>query len=196
MALTTAHDAGGVMARRQRPGTVGERFRAGDERALAELFDRYARPMLAVASHSLADRRLAEEAVQQAFVQAWRARSTFAPDRDPGPWLRSIVRRTAVDVWRRERRHEARSLDDVERDVLPAVEPPSIADAADVWAVREAIDALPPASREVIRLAHLEHLTQPEIAARLDVPLGTVKSRTHSAYRRLATALSASPDMS
>ena len=184
------------MARRQRPGSVGERFRAGDERALAEVYDRYAGRMLAVAAHSLADRRLAEEAVQQAFVQAWRARATFAADRDLGPWLRSIVRRTAVDVWRRERRHEARSLDDVARDALPAVEPPSIADAADVWAVREAIDALPPASREVIRLAHLEHLTQPEIAARLDVPLGTVKSRTHSAYRRLATALSASPDMS
>jgi RNA polymerase sigma-70 factor, ECF subfamily len=179
------------MARRQRSGSVGERFRAGDESALAEVFDHYAGPMLAVASHMLADRRLAEEAVQQAFVQAWRAASTFEPERALGPWLRSIVRRTAVDVWRRERRHEARSFDEVAQVDLPSVDPPSIADASDVWAVREAIDALPPASREVIRLAHLEHLTQPEIAARLDIPLGTVKSRTHHAYRLLATALSA-----
>jgi RNA polymerase sigma-70 factor (ECF subfamily) len=59
-----------------------------------------------------------------------------------------------------------------------------------VWAVRKAVDELPPASREVVRLAHLEQLTQPEIAARLDLPLGTVKSRTRQAYRLLASALS------
>jgi RNA polymerase sigma-70 factor (ECF subfamily) len=100
------------------------------------------------------------------------------------------VRRTAVDLWRREHRHEARSLDEVAPGDLPSVEPPSIADAADVWAVRRAIDSLPPAGREVVRLAHLEQLTQPEIAARLGVPLGTVKSRTHAAYRLLAAALS------
>jgi RNA polymerase sigma-70 factor (ECF subfamily) len=65
-----------------------------------------------------------------------------------------------------------------------------------VWTVRQAIEALPPASREVVRLAHLEQLTQPEIAARLEVPLGTVKSRTHHAYRLLATALSATREAS
>jgi RNA polymerase sigma-70 factor, ECF subfamily len=184
------------MARRQRAGSIGERFRAGDERALAEVFDEYAGPMLAVALHMLADRRLAEEAVQQAFVQAWRAAATFNPERPLGPWLRSIVRRTAVDMWRRERRHEVRSLDDVSPGDLPSVEPASIATASDVWAVRQAIDALPPASRDVVRLAHVEHLTQPEIAARLGVPLGTVKSRTHAAYRLLATALSATVETS
>jgi RNA polymerase sigma-70 factor (ECF subfamily) len=101
------------------------------------------------------------------------------------------VRRTAIDMWRRERRHEVRRLDDVAPVDLPRVEQPSIADAADVWAVRRAVDQLPAASREVVRLAHLEHLTQPEIAARLDLPLGTVKSRTRQAYRLLAGALSA-----
>src|SRR4029453_17357933 len=110
-AVREPDEAGGVMARRRRSGSVGERFRAGDEAALAEVFDEYAGPMLAVASHMLSDRRLAEEAVQQAFVQAWRAASSFEPDRPLGPWLRAIVRRTAVDVWRRERRHQARSFD-------------------------------------------------------------------------------------
>jgi RNA polymerase sigma-70 factor (ECF subfamily) len=178
------------MARRQREGSIGERFRAGDEKALAEVFDEHAGPMLAVAGHMLADRRLAEEAVQQAFVQAWKAAPRFEPDRALGPWLRSIVRRTSIDVWRRERRHTLHSLDDVRPVDLPRVEPPSIADTSDVWAVRKAVDELPPASREVVRLAHLEQLTQPEIAARLDLPLGTVKSRTRQAYRLLASALS------
>jgi len=184
------------MARRRRTGSVGERFRSGDEAALAEVFDEYSGPMMAVASHMLSDRRLAEEAVQQAFVQAWRAAATFEPDRPLGPWLRSIVRRTAVDVWRRERRHQARSFDEVPPGALPSVEAPSIGAASDIWAVRQAVEALPPASREVIRLAHMEQLTQSEIAARLDVPLGTVKSRTHTAYRQLASALSASYEMS
>jgi len=178
------------MTRRKRSGTLGERFSAGDESALAEVFDQYAGPMMAVASHALADRRLAEEAVQQAFVHAWKARSNFDPDRALGPWLRSIVRRTAVDAWRRERRHTVHSLHEVAPSDLPSVDPPSIAAASDVWTVRQAIDALPPTSREVVRLAHLEQLTQSEIAARLDVPLGTVKSRTHQAYRQLAAALS------
>ena len=177
------------MGRKQAKGSVEERFAAGDETVLAEVFDAYAGPMLAVATSSLGDRRLAEEAVQQAFVQAWRAASSFDPARQLGPWLRSIVRRTAVDAWRRERRHQARNLDDVAQGDLPVTQPPSIDAAADVWTLRQAIDALPPASRDVVRLAHLEQLTQPEIAERLGVPLGTVKSRTHSAYRQLAAAL-------
>jgi RNA polymerase sigma-70 factor (ECF subfamily) len=178
-----------MIRRRQAEGSLGERFAAGDETALGDVFDEFAGSMLAVALNLLSDRRLAEEAVQQAFVQAWRAAAGFEPQRPLGPWLRSIVRRTAVDVWRRERRHHGRSLDDLPPGAEPSVEPPSIADAADVWAVRRAIDDLPPPSRDVVRLAHVEHLTQPEIAERLGIPLGTVKSRTHSAYRQLAAAL-------
>ena len=182
--------------RGERPGTggrardVARRFAAGDEQALGEVFDEYAGSMLAVAIGLLADRRLAEEAVQQAFVQAWRAAGGFDPERPLGPWLRSIVRRTAIDAWRRERRHQAHALDDVAQDDLPSIAPPSIEDASDVWDLRLALDRLPPADREVLRLAHLEQLTQPEIAARLGIPLGTVKSRTHSAYGKLRAALS------
>lgn len=177
------------MIRRQVAGTLEERFAAGDDSVLGPIFDQYAGPMIAVATSLLGDRRLAEEATQQAFVQAWRAASTYDPDRPLGPWLRSIVRRTAIDLWRRERRHQARSLDDVPVGDLPSVEPLSIDAVADIWTLREAIDALPPASQQVVRLAHVEQLTQPEIAERLGLPLGTVKSRTHTAYRQLAAAL-------
>ena len=170
------------------------RFAAGESSALAEVFDEYAGAMMAAAMGLLGDRGLAEEAVQQAFLQAWRAADRYDPRRPLGAWLRSIVKNTAVDMWRRERRHATRSLDDVAPADLPTVEPPSIADTSDVWELRRAIDRLPPAAREVVRLAHLEQLTQPEIAARLGVPLGTVKSRTHSAYRQLAAALAASVD--
>jgi RNA polymerase sigma-70 factor (ECF subfamily) len=178
------------MATAKRSTDLARRFAAGDERALGDAFDEYAGPMLAVATSLLADRRLAEEAVQQAFVQAWRAAASYDPDRPLGPWLRAIVRRTAVDAWRRERRHEARALDEVAPGDLPSIAPPAIEDASDAWDIRRALDRLPPAEREVVRLAHLEQLTQPEIAARMGIPLGTVKSRTHSAYGKLRAALS------
>lgn len=175
-----------------RESDVARRFAARDERALADAFDEFAGPMLAVATRMLADRRLAEEAVQQAFVQAWRAAARYDPSRPLGPWLFAIVRRTAVDAWRRERRHEARAIDDVAASDLPAIAPPAIEDASDAWELRRALDRLPEGEREVVRLAHLEQLSHPEIAARLGIPVGTVKSRTHSAYRKLRAALSSS----
>ena len=122
-------------------------------------------------------------------MQAWRAAGSYDPDRPLGPWLRSIVRRTAVDAWRRERRHASHALDHVAAADLPTVSPPSIEDASDAWQLRQALDRLPAAEREVVQLAHLHQLSQPEIAARLGIPLGTVKSRTHSAYRKLRAAL-------
>jgi RNA polymerase sigma factor (sigma-70 family) len=174
----------------QATADLARRFAARDDGALTDVFDEYAGPMLAVATRLLADRRLAEEAVQQAFVQAWRAAGRFDPQRPLGPWLRSIVRRTAVDAWRRERRHQARTLDEVAPGDLPSIAPPAIEDTSDAWDLRRALDRLPPAEREVVRLAHLDQLTQPEIADRLGIPLGTVKSRTHSAYGKLRAALS------
>ena len=110
------------MGLRRRERTVEERFAAADDTALAEVFDAHAGPMLAVAVSQLDDRRLAEEAVQQAFVQAWRAAPTFEPARPLGPWLPSIVRRTAIDIPPRERRHEPRNLQDVSPRDLPTVE--------------------------------------------------------------------------
>jgi RNA polymerase sigma-70 factor (ECF subfamily) len=169
---------------------LAQRFARRDERALAEAFDQFAGPMLAVASRMLSDRRLAEEEVQQAFVQSWRSADRYDPGRPLGPWLYAIVRRTAVDAWRRERRHDAHTIDDVAATDLPTVAPPSVEDASDAWELRQALDRLPEGEREVVRLAHLEQLSQPEIAERLGIPVGTVKSRTHSAYRKLRAALS------
>lgn len=177
-----------------RSADLAIQFAARDERALTEAFDEFAGPMMAVAARLLADRRLAEEAVQQAFVQAWRAADRYDPGRPLGPWLFTIVRRAAVDAWRREQRHQGRAIDDVAPRDLPSIAPPSLEHASDAWEVRQALDTLPAAEREVVRLAHLDQLTQAEIAARLGIPLGTVKSRMHGAYRRLRAALSSTVD--
>src|SRR5690606_41242064 len=78
-----------------------DRFRRGDHEAVRELYDLYSRPVFAIALRSLGDRVLAEEVVQQTFVNAWRAASRFDPALDPAPWLYAIARRVAVDVDRR-----------------------------------------------------------------------------------------------
>ena len=184
--------AGTVLDRR---ADLARRFAAGDERALAELYAEHAASLLVIATRMLADRRVAEEAVQQAFVQAWRAAPRFDPERPLAPWLRSILRRTAVDAWRRERRHDARALDEVAPAELPTVVPRAIEDLSDTWDVRRALDRLAAPEREVVRLSHLEQLTHPEIAARLGIPVGTVKSRTHSAHGKLRAALSSAVEV-
>ena len=108
------------------------------------MYREYGRLVYAVAHKVLGDKTLAEDATQQAFVQAWKAASTFDPSRDLGPWLATIARRAAIDVHRRESRRAAQPLDDVAAG-HPAVVtlPPSAEQAYDVWEVRRAIDELP-----------------------------------------------------
>jgi RNA polymerase sigma factor (sigma-70 family) len=165
-----------------------DRFRAGDPAAVRTVVAAYQGLVFAVALRVLGDRSLAEDAAQQAFVQAWRAAAHFDAGRELAPWLATIARRAAIDLQRREasRARTARA------EALPTVAasvPESAERAYDVWAVREAVDGLPADEREVVRLQHFEDLTQVEIAERLGIPLGTVKSRSHRAHARLAGRL-------
>jgi RNA polymerase sigma factor (sigma-70 family) len=162
------------------------RFRRGDPDAVRLVYRAYGRYVFTVAYKTLGSPELAEEATQQTFLKAWRAAATFDPARELGPWLATIARRTAIDLHRREARRPTDRLD----DHAAVAEPPDRVDRGfDVWAVREAVDELPPLEREVVRLQHLESLTQAEIGTRLGVPVNTVKSRSFRAHRRLAARL-------
>jgi RNA polymerase sigma-70 factor (ECF subfamily) len=165
------------------------RFRAGEDDAVRAVFRAYGGLVLAVALRTLGDRQLAEEAVQETFVKAWRAAASYDPTREVGPWLATIARRTAIDLHRREARRSALSLEDAGADPALVQLPTGVERAYDVWAVREAIDELPADEREVVRLQHLEELSQAEVAERLGIPVGTVKSRSFRAHRHLAARL-------
>lgn len=174
-------------------GEVGERelarrFARGEPEALRELFDRCAGAVLTVALSRLRRRDLAEEAVQDTFVKAWRASATFDPRRDLRPWLYAIARRSAADIARRERRRPATTSLTARPDLAPVDALPH--DAWEAWQVRLALDELPPAERRLLGLVHVAGWTHAEVAAHLGVPVGTVKSRLHRAHRRLATRLS------
>jgi RNA polymerase sigma-70 factor (ECF subfamily) len=161
------------------------RFADGDDDAYAEVFQEFRGPVFGLALHLLANRGLAEEALQQAFLAIWRSRATFDPTRPLAAWVFGIARRAAIDIYRRERR----------RPATVALEPDLVGESFsaerlwEMWEVRRAVEALPAAEAAVVRLAHYYQFTHSEIAAHLGIPLGTVKSRSLRAHRHLAAAL-------
>jgi RNA polymerase sigma-70 factor (ECF subfamily) len=164
---------------------LAHRFSSGDDESVRAVYERYGRAVHTVAYSIVRDSATAADVVQATFVKAWRAAGTFNPERDLGPWLYTIARRQAIDTLRRERRVEP-----AEPEVIDVVElPPSLESAWEAWEVRLAVDQLPDDEREVVRLAWFVGLSHPEIADQLAVPVGTVKSRSHRAHRRLASLL-------
>jgi RNA polymerase sigma factor (sigma-70 family) len=170
---------------------VAERFRQGDPDAVRVVYQTYGGLVFGVAFKALGDRVLAEEATQEAFVRAWGAAASFDTTRSLAPWLTTIVRRVAIDLYRREARRQHVPLDAVTQHASTEV---SVDPAIDVWQIRAAVAELPPDEQEVMFLQHARELTHVEIAERLGVPLGTVKSRSFRAHRRLAEALRRSND--
>ncbi len=143
-----------------------------------------------VAHRVLGQHELAEEATQQTFVRAWQAADRIDVDRDPAPWLATIAKRTAIDIYRREARRPTRAISDVPTDDRALVSLPPQMDTLDaVWRVRAAIDTLPHDEATVVRLQHLDGMTHSEISAKLGIAIGTVKSRSHRAHGKLATLL-------
>lgn len=162
---------------------VLERFRSGDEAAVKAVYDRFGGPIYALSLRILNDRDLAADATQMTFLKAWRAASTYDPDRSLAPWLYAIARRTAIDIYRK--RSRAVPSDDVDVVALP----PGLETAWEVFEVRTALDQLPDDERNVVRMSHFDGLTHVEIAEQLGIPVGTVKSRSHRAHKRLVEML-------
>jgi RNA polymerase sigma-70 factor (ECF subfamily) len=150
----------------------------------------YGRLVYAVAYRILGNRGLAEEATQQAFLKAWRAADSLDATREIGPWLATIARRVAIDLYRREAVRAADPLDSVQPgDPALASSPESAEAVYDIWEVRQAVSGLPEDEQQVVRLQHFEGLTHSEIAIRLKLAVGTVKSRSFRAHKRLAAQL-------
>jgi len=166
------------------------RFRDGDPDAVRAVYREYGRLVYAVALRALSDRGLAEEVTQQVFVKAWRAAAVVDDSRELAPWLAAIARRTAIDVYRRESLRAGAPLEAVAPDDPAVVSmPESVESMYETWEVREAVGELPDDEREVVRLQHFEGMTHGQIADQLGVAVGTVKSRSFRAHKRLATAL-------
>jgi RNA polymerase sigma-70 factor (ECF subfamily) len=165
----------------------------GDETALAELYDRIGRVAYGLALRVLRDERLAEDAVQEGFLAVWRTAAAFRAERaKASTWILTLVHRRAVDLVRREERRRADPLDEATA-AETASEAAGPEEAAWLRFERERIQAalasLPDAQREAIELAYYGGFSQTELAERLGVPLGTIKSRMFAGLARLRELL-------
>jgi RNA polymerase sigma-70 factor (ECF subfamily) len=170
------------------------RLAGGREEALGPLYVRYASLILGLAARTL-DPEAAEEIRQEVFLAVWQHAATFDPARGTfRAWVLRITRTRILNELRRRTRRP-RTTSQSSRtgdDPLPDPDPGPDEEA---WrahrrdAVRAAVDALPPPQREALSLAFLEDLTHEQVAAFLDVPLGTTKSRIRAGVKALRTRL-------
>jgi len=169
-------------------GELIERVAARERGAFEELYARFSRPVLGLALRRLRDRGRAEDSVQEVFASVWRSAGSYDQARGPGgAWLYAIARNAIVDA---QRRRPATTVADPPEVVSTSPTPDEEAEASwNAWRVHRALEELPEQERTVIDLAYFSGLSQTEVADFLQIPLGTVKTRTRSGLARLADAL-------
>jgi RNA polymerase sigma-70 factor (ECF subfamily) len=175
---------------------------SADRAAFSELVRRYERELYSYLRRYLGDAPMAEDAFQATFLQVHLKCDQFEEGRKFRPWLYTIATHQAIDAQRRNKRHKNVSLDRNARsegaddvgsliDLLTSKEPAPearIESAAQREWIREAVDSLPDGLRQAVQLVYYQGLKYREAADALDIPVGTVKSRLHSAILKLNQA--------
>ena len=158
-----------------------------DRVAFELLYHRYVRSVFGLALRRLRDRQRAEDAVQETFTAVWRSAASYRPERGPAaPWLYAVARNAIVDRMRARLEPVA----ELPETASGEPGPPERAEAAEAaWLVHRALEDVPTKEREVLELAYWSGMSQSEVADYLNIPLGTVKTRTRSALARLAELL-------
>jgi RNA polymerase sigma-70 factor, ECF subfamily len=161
-----------------------------DVAAFEALYARYSGPAYSIAMGMLRNAVLAQEVIQDVFLAIWRGAGEFDPARGSArSWILSIVHHKSVDAVRRSRRNPTVPLSETlssDADVIEAAQA-----RVDAGHVRRALEALSVEQRAALVLAYYGGYTQQEIAQRLGVPLGTIKTRMRDGLLRLRTVLPA-----
>ncbi|MCU0496378.1 MAG: sigma-70 family RNA polymerase sigma factor [Anaerolineae bacterium] len=159
------------------------RIEQQDQQALAQLYDRYAKPVYSLTYRVLQNTVLAEEATQDTFLKVWRQAARW--DARKGEflsWLLTVARYTAIDRLRHERKqwiaHGELHDEQIAEDELPF---------RDGQLLRELMRRLPPEQAECIEMAFFEGFTHSQLAQQLNLPLGTVKARIRMGLQKLKT---------
>jgi RNA polymerase sigma factor (sigma-70 family) len=188
--LVTRRGRSGLARSPERDRELLRRITDGDQRALEELYDRYAGACHALALRVVVDAALAQDVVQDVFLAAWTNAGRYDSERaEVSTYLLSMTHHKAVDVVRREESQRRRQT--VVEDAAVDASDPEL----EVWSVlereriRAALDKLPVGQRQALELAYYGGYTQREIAGLMEVPLGTVKTRMLAGMRKLAGLL-------
>src|SRR5262245_16825038 len=161
-------------------------LRAGDQSAMADLYDRYSGVVYGVALRVLADATSAEDVVQEVFLQLWRNPQAFDANRGRlGPWLAVIARNRAIDHLRRRPSEEV--IDELPISTGIDLEGEAAQKLA-VDKVRGVLSQLPQDQRKALEMAFFEGMTHTEIAGKTGEPLGTVKTRIRTGLLALRKA--------
>ena len=168
------------------PEAVMARVATGDQAAFATLYDQLAPAVFGVVRRVLRDPAQAEEVTQEVFVELWRQAGRFDASRaSVRTWAVMIARRRAVDRVRSEQAHRDRQERTFVEEPAPSGPEDNALETEERQGARRAMAALPPAQRQALELAFYDGLTHVEIAERLDVALGTVKTRIRDGLIRL-----------
>lgn len=161
---------------------IGRLLAAGEESALAEAYRRWSRLVFTVALRSLPSQPDAEDVTQAVFISAWRSRHTFDPAAGNLPaWLLAITRRRIADHHRKRR-------DEIPVETLPDRSQDPVDLSAQI-SVADEIDELGDPAAQIIRMAFFDDLTHQQIAERMQMPLGTVKSHIRRSLLKMRTRL-------
>ncbi|HEY8210456.1 MAG TPA: sigma-70 family RNA polymerase sigma factor [Myxococcaceae bacterium] len=163
----------------------------GDRAALRRLYDLYAPAAMAIALRMMKSRPVAEEIVQDTFVEVWRRSREYDSSRGTvSAWVATIARTRALDRLRAEGRLSAAKEKAAAEPEAPSVAPLELAvERQQRERVNAALQTLPAEQRTAIEMAYYDGLTQREIAEKLGQPLGTVKTRVRLAMEKLAVVL-------
>ena len=164
-------------------------IRSGNQEAMAQLYDRYASVVYAVALRVLGEAAAAEDVLQEIFMQLWRNPGSFDASRgELTPWLVVITRNRAVDVLRKRRPQSelSETLVSVEPDLASEADRTRTADK-----IRATLRDMPTAQRSVLEMAYFEGYSHSEIAAKTGEPLGTIKTRIRAGLMLLRKAVEA-----
>jgi RNA polymerase sigma-70 factor, ECF subfamily len=173
-------------------GRVG----GGDASALEQLYERYVRQCFGLALRMLGEPALCEEVVQEVFIKVWTQPSSYSSQKGKfASWLLSVVHHRCIDELRRRSRTEVALDDPSTGNILSTVRDPEPQPVEQIWTkevqsvVRAALVQIPQNQRQVLELAYFGGLSHSQIAAKLDQPLGTVKTRIRLGIQSLRQLL-------
>ncbi len=168
-----------------------QRIAASQDRfAFADLFDAYGPRVKAFMMRKGATPEQAEDLVQEAMIAVWTKARLYVPERGGvATWIFTIARNLRIDRLRREKSNQFTDIDDYDAESLDAAQDDALSRLQEDGYVAKALAQIPVEQRELLLMSYVEDLPQSEIAMRLKIPLGTVKSRMRLAYRRMRKLL-------